>query len=1835
MVAASVAIVIVATPLASAFAQSFEPASGSGAYYAGGAYRYRVGYDAPFDRVSTIQTQLPAPLRFVALHVRGPDGEALPVLTDPAACDPSGPPYECAPQACTAAPCEGLGTAVDVDLAVVDGVQQLTLRAAQGQLQWPDFLITVAFQATGDCGPPTATFLDEFDLVVATRSDSSPENACNAGHVVAGVSTEPPQPRAQRIPGSGTGVQSFRWNAQVRDGMGNAVGARPFNLPVGAGALECRLGEASFGPCDSGAFAEWMRVEVTQRFPLTLAVEAENRVDPPPGDAEIRAVLRWSANRPTAAVAVAAPVAPERFAIAGPDTVGAGESTQLRVTRAQNAAGGEEPRIAAFAVATVEPAERRALTEQWLTRDGAFTVVPAPPEPVTVTVEAVHPSNPAARAELSIAAGATTSPTGCELRGDNRVGTGGRASFEVVAAAAEGLADAQLRWEVAQGEGRVVPRDDASSATYQAPAVAGEAVVAVSVPESVCGAARLERRIEVVAAISLHVSAERQQLRAGEVLSLRTRLQSLTGEALPEVQLSFDAGNRLAALSSAADGKSSSRLATRAPAAPAVQRLVTAFMARSSAACTKGEIWVRARRNTGGPVIAQAAVQVRIQCDPEFDEATVVGKVFDDINGDGVQDEGERGLAGVMVAVSAGMYARTDRHGRYHLNKLQPGRTAVKVNLNTAPWAAEMSTRQTRVLTLTPGMVHRVSFGVRVARPGPARLKMSRTDNELLPGDAGKRFVAVFDSASAVQLTAVSHDGQAVEALPKSDRLWRLVLPVQPEPQSQHWLLVERAPDGRVWLYSFGLHLYRDGAGNRSIFARGPRALAAMLWPAPTATVDTSRLLLPVTLLSGGRMKLRTDASSDASCSLSAGVAKAGASNEELASAERKQDAGDGEVGGELPQRSWCRLPLPGRASRLRIAIDPRPDAQGDDPPQLGVSGSLRRPLMTHFLVGLLGAEAGYVVAQEPAGGAAGQSWDAHGQFFYRGRIQGKYLLTAGADLSARDVFVQQDGRFADLDAIGQRLLGQDVERVFRDLDPEAYYPVYGDGATIVDERESGGRFFVRLESDNGYVKWGGIRTGFDETEVGRYVRSLYGFGAHWRWKGTDSPWQVTLSGFGAKAETLPARDVFVVTGGSMYFLNHRQVVQGSLQVDYEILDVVSGQAVRVVRLVEGVDYEADYAGGRINLMAGMPRSQSAVMLTQPGGAMATRARLVIDYEYIPFGDLARDWTVGGCVAGGWGPVRSGAKAVAELAGVTPGDTRGRTRYQLYSGHLALDLGKPLQARIEAAHSRGGSFASAYSRDGGLSFERLPSAASQRGNAAVLELTSNWNGVQLGAYGRLYEPGYADARRAPGRARRQVGLRASTQWARRTRAHLHVDHRYNRAVGETPRLRTLALLGASQRWGGWRVGLEGRYTRQHRHNTEAASVGGELAYQLTPAWGISARRLQPLLTRSPAHAAAGVGETALGVDYRASGDWRLRGALGLSDALTPFGRIRAGMPLDASSELYLGYSLAAARGQLSSFGLAESAGTELVLGGRRQASGGSQWFAEQHLRLNQARRQSARVVGGSVALSPELQLSGHYERGLVDPRTGINAPNRRDAVAVGGVYAGANWQARLALDGRWDRGADADAEQAQIGLHGRVEWQPSKSVAVALAGRGGSTVLPEADWAPGRSSWEGAWGVALRPVEHDRLDMFARYAITHTRTPQQRARATLGHTSHTVAASAVWRLWRRWFLTPKLAYRHTRGRVPDGRQDDAALLGALRTDWRWRQRWDLGAEGRVCAAAGASATVRSGALLEAGTRVLPWLRIGLGYNFSPVSAAGIRCYEPGARGVFVRAETLY
>ncbi|WKB56153.1 SdrD B-like domain-containing protein [Eleftheria terrae] len=132
---------------------------------------------------------------------------------------------------------------------------------------------------------------------------------------------------------------------------------------------------------------------------------------------------------------------------------------------------------------------------------------------------------------------------------------------------------------------------------------------------------------------------------------------------------------------------------------------------------------VVATQGAGGNALSNVATAtVRVVPDALFDCTDVIGKVYDDKNANGYQEDGEPGLAGVRLATVNGLLVQTDAQGRYHLAcaavpKEGTGSNFVlKLDERTLPSGYRVTSENPASERLTRGKVVKINFGATVHR---------------------------------------------------------------------------------------------------------------------------------------------------------------------------------------------------------------------------------------------------------------------------------------------------------------------------------------------------------------------------------------------------------------------------------------------------------------------------------------------------------------------------------------------------------------------------------------------------------------------------------------------------------------------------------------------------------------------------------------------------------------------------------------------------------------------------------------------------------------------------------------------------------------------------------------------------------------------------------------------------------------------------------------------------------------------------------------------------------------------------------------------------------------
>ena len=114
-----------------------------------------------------------------------------------------------------------------------------------------------------------------------------------------------------------------------------------------------------------------------------------------------------------------------------------------------------------------------------------------------------------------------------------------------------------------------------------------------------------------------------------------------------------------------------------------------------------------------------AKADVLIINDADLDGVMVVGKVFYDENNNGIQDSGEKGLAGIRIISTSGEIITTDKFGRYHLvlgedRVTRTGWTLVlKLDKKSLPEGREIVSDNPLIIKISDGLMEKANFRIK------------------------------------------------------------------------------------------------------------------------------------------------------------------------------------------------------------------------------------------------------------------------------------------------------------------------------------------------------------------------------------------------------------------------------------------------------------------------------------------------------------------------------------------------------------------------------------------------------------------------------------------------------------------------------------------------------------------------------------------------------------------------------------------------------------------------------------------------------------------------------------------------------------------------------------------------------------------------------------------------------------------------------------------------------------------------------------------------------------------------------------------------------------------
>ncbi|MDP2912796.1 MAG: carboxypeptidase regulatory-like domain-containing protein, partial [Candidatus Omnitrophota bacterium] len=598
----------------------------------------------------------------------------------------------------------------------------------------------------------------------------------------------------------------------------------------------------------------------------------------------------------------------------------------------------------------------------------------------------------------------------------------------------------------------------------------------------------------------------------------------------------------------------------------------------------------------------------------------VIGKVFNDKNGNGVQDKDEEGIPGVALIMEDGKTIVTDEDGKFSVpdvsvgvhilrvdQRMLPGGPLTKEStLNKSEKAAYESTqiRESQSSQYTAGGSGQSPSPIIAGSPSVAAnsspsLRGSILSSSLRGNEAG---------ASSV----IARRPEADEAISKSGIASSLT---SFAPRNDEKQALQHSLNDTNNANNFTNPTNGQNPAGQSLFSQKPVALSDTATQQSYNTTNSSPSLrgseaaeaIPTNQNYTPLIERRTlgDWSRDSLF----GEEKLVAEEEDTRGLKKQTLA----YRPDIPRVSKFFRVYETQSTKVTI---PLKILSEEETKAQAASDSKENQFM---LVALADGQLGYMVASgnlqnlkdtNPKEGLTdnfNNSITANGTLkaYLKGKIQGKYLLTARFD-STKDY----------------------QDHLFEYINPEKYYPIYGDKSTLLNDADSPEKVYVRLDRADSYALYGNYSTEeFAQTELSKYSRTLSGAKGHIETKDFSQAREIAaqpnvkLDVFGSETRQEKREDTLSGRGVSgPYFLSRKPVIEYTEIIRIEVRDksrtdlVLSTQGMQ-----RDTDYEIDYDYGKILFKKPIPTYNEN---NDP-------VYIVVDYEYTPLVKTLQHYIMG------------------------------------------------------------------------------------------------------------------------------------------------------------------------------------------------------------------------------------------------------------------------------------------------------------------------------------------------------------------------------------------------------------------------------------------------------------------------------------------------------------------------------------------------------------------------------------------------------------------------------
>lgn len=821
---------------------------------------------------------------------------------------------------------------------------------------------------------------------------------------------------------------------------------------------------------------------------------------------------------------------------------------------------------------------------------------------------------------------------------------------------------------------------------------------------------------------------------------------------------------------------------------------------------------------------------------------------------------------------------------------------------------------------------------------------------------------------------------------------------------------------------------------------------------------------------------------------------------------------------------------------------------------------------------------------------------DGRVAFYMKGKVRGRYLITA-----------QMDTGTADIDELFDNIHKKDPKSVFSRLDPDKYYPVYGDDSTIVDDTNSQGKMYVRVDWDKSRAIWGNYNTDMTGTELSSFNRSLYGA------KYSRKSLAVTAAGdhksdwtlFASESQSAYRHNEFLGTGGSLYYFKDTDIVIGSEKVWVEVRDKDSGRVSEKIVMEEGRDYQMDDFQGRLILNRPLLQiaEQTNPSLIKDNPLTGDQLYLMVDYEYVPdnfdsdkasYGARGKVW-LGNHVA---------------LGASYAHENRDEDAYDLKGVDVTLKKSKGTFVVAEYAETESLQTAGSFtSDDGGLHFDDLitdKTLAKQSGAAYSVEARVNLQDFankkgEAAAWYKNREAGFSNTSSEQGIAAILAGLEASINATKNLRLSTRVTQLDKKGVSKVSQ----ASLQGDYSRSRVTVGAEVKVIKEEDQRGAATSSDGEgMLAAFKVGYGFNENvNLYVIAQHTIEKSGAYESNDLLTIGTKS----RISKRLGINAELSSGDRgeaATAGLDYKWNDKhsFYTNYTLSTD----STF----DKRNVFTIGQRRAVSNRLNVFTEHQFTHEADQSGLGHTFGMDYDFNKDVTLSGSVQTAELDRADG--GVTERDALTAGVTFKRGKSSGSSRIEYRRDNvvsGTDPKSTEQWVTTNA-IHYRATPSL--RYQGKlNHSVTRDEGDQSKDATFTEAEVGFAYRPVTNDRLNVLGRVGYLHDLQPESQS-SDPDAQSLLASLEATLQMSQRWQVGGKLAHKQSEIRTDRDLgtwfENDASLASA-RVKYHMNHHWDATAAYHWMNS-DASQDTQHGAMVSIDRHLGSKMKVGIGYNFT-------------------------